>query len=254
MKAVVVASSDNAYVRAVARGIVERGHPLALVLIGSRAENLLFKLNSLRRIRDRLGWREVLARLRDRKTEVYEGSTGPSMREIAAAAGARVVEYDQVNGGAVLAELSEIDGAIVVLAGCGLVDSAFIAAARGRCLNGHPALLPGLRGVDVVDWALHEQVPLGVTAHWVEPSVDAGGILVTRPLAPEVGESALAFRRRIVATQAEALAEAFDLAATGRDTAVAHDLSRSTLRFAAPRAVRESARRRFDELTRPPAP
>ncbi len=167
---------------------------------------------------------------------------------MAVALGISVNEYDSVNSGAVLATLAQARSGVVVLAGCGLVDRAFIAAASGRCINGHPALLPGLRGVDVVDWALHLGRAVGVTAHLVEPAVDSGAILVSRLVPVSAGESYAEFRRRVVAEQAEAVVEAAQQVITGRAQGVRHAMNESTLCFAAPDRVRRDAITKYHRL------
>lgn len=251
MKIVIVASRENAYVRAIVSGAIDRGLEVSKILIGSKAENFLFKVNSLRRIYSRLGWREVLRRLITRNSEIY-GLPSPlqSLRACAAAAGVAVVEYDFVNGGAVLAELAEARGGVVVLAGCGIVDKAFIAAANGNCINGHPALLPGLRGVDVVEWALYRGVKTGVTAHRVEPSVDAGEIIVTKDVPIVSGEAYLDFRRRILIAQANVVVEALSQLVTGQARPIAHDISQSEICFAASDEVRRDAVKKYLEATK----
>lgn len=248
MSVSVVASSDNTYVRTIVLRALERGLRIDHILMGSRAENVLFKVNSLRRIRGRLGWLEVLRRLRSRHADVDVHSSQRSLKEVAESHGIPVVEYDSVNSGAVLAALAQARSGVVVLAGCGLVDRAFIAAASGRCINGHPALLPGLRGVDVVDWALHLGRAVGVTAHLVEPAVDSGAILVSRPVHISPGESYAEFRRRVVAEQAEVVVEAAHQVVAGRAQGVRHAMSESTLCFAAPDRVRRDAIVKYHRL------
>lgn len=248
MSVSIVASSDNFYVRAILLRALDTGLRVDRVLVGSRAENLLFKLNSLRRIRRRLGWIEVLRRLRSRNVEFRVDPSEKLLRELAHSLGIPIVEYDSVNSGCVLAALAEARSDAVVLAGCGLVDRAFIAATSGRCINGHPALLPGLRGVDVVDWALHLGVGVGVTAHLVEPAVDSGAILVSRPVHVISGESYAEFRRRIISEQAEAVVEAAHLVVTGRATGIPHATSESILCFAAPDEVRRDAAEKYRRM------
>jgi methionyl-tRNA formyltransferase len=250
MRLIVIASSDNSYVRAIVRGALSRELTIAKILIGSRAENFLFRLNSLRRIWSRLGWCEVVARLKTRHTEVYSDTTDQSINQIAARIGIPVIEYDDVNSGFVLAEIAEVRDGLVALAGCGLVGSAFIAAAQARCINGHPALLPGLRGVDVVEWALYEEATVGVTAHLVELSVDAGGIIASRAVPFVAEEGYVDFRKRVLNIQAEVVIEALDAVASDRAKPIPHDISQSQMCYAAPNFIRESAKRKFEMTVR----
>jgi len=244
----IVASSDNMYVRTIVLRALGRGLHIDRIFVGSRAENIMFKVNSLRRIRNRLGWREVFLRLRSRNSDVELPCSQRPLKELADSLGIPVVEYDSVNSGAVLAGLAQARSGVVVLAGCGLVDRAFIAAASGRCINGHPALLPGLRGVDVVDWALYLGRGVGVTAHLVEPAVDSGAILVSRAVHAIAGESYAEFRRRIVAEQAEVVVEAAHQVIAGQAQGARHAMNESTLCFAAPDKVRRDAIMKYHRL------
>lgn len=242
---VVVTRSDSAYARAVVAHLCASGHSPALVLLGSRSERALFNYRSLRRVSAQLGWREAFVRLRRSRSSPVPMTDRPPLREQAAEHGFAVREYDAINEGGMIVEILALPDAVAVLAGCGLVDRALIAAARGGCVNGHPALLPGIRGVDVVEWALVDDQPLGVTAHLVEPRVDAGAVILRRPLEPRPGEDYHAFNGRLVEAQAEVLAEAAVRVATGSAELQPNPLQEGRLVFAAPDRVHREARQAF---------
>ncbi len=54
-------------------------------------------------------------------------------------------------------------------------------------LNFHPGLLPDVRGLDTVQWAIFHNKPFGVTAHLIDEKIDRGRILVREeiPLYPD---------------------------------------------------------------------
>ncbi len=127
-----------------------------------------------------------------------------------------------------------------------------IHVARGGCVNGHPAILPGIRGVDVVEWALvGENEPLGVTAHLVVPQVDAGEILRVERVEPEAGEDFDAYNHRLVLRQAANLARAALDVADGTAAKSPNPADRGVLRFAAPDHVHRAARAAFARRAAP---
>jgi methionyl-tRNA formyltransferase len=86
------------------------------------------------------------------------------------------------------------------LAGCApdLLVSAFfnqrlrppaLSLAKLACVNIHPSLLPEAKGVDPVFQTLLQGAPLGVTVHFMTAELDAGRILVQRPVSAPAGAS-----------------------------------------------------------------
>ena len=246
----VIANQESHYARRVVDGLCRAGHPPACVFLGSRVQNILFKLASLRRIWGRLGVTEVYLRLRQRGTGA-EHSAEPlslSLAELETQYDFEIRRYDKINQGSLAVELLSIPSCVTVLAGCGIVDLSIILASRGGCVNGHPAWLPGLRGVDVYEWAILKEKHFGVTAHLVEERVDAGKIVRRAQLQPEPGESFAQFYQRLLKAQAEVLcAAAIDLSeATG--LRIDNDLSHSELCFAMPNALKEQARKKYQQV------
>jgi methionyl-tRNA formyltransferase len=48
------------------------------------------------------------------------------------------------------------------------------------CLNVHPGLLPYARGYNPNVWSIVEDLPAGVTIHWMDEGIDTGDIVATR--------------------------------------------------------------------------
>ena len=246
----VMASSESDYLRSVLNHLCLAGCVPKKVLIGSRSEQILSKLNSFWRISRKLGIREAIQRIRRaRQRDGGEMEPDlPTVSDLAQRYGFAVSKYPLGNSGAVILELASSPSALLVLAGCGIVDSSVIGSARGGCVNGHPAFLPGLRGVDVVQWALAEDHPIGVTAHYVTAQVDAGEVIDSKPVAILPGESFGAFQQRVVAEQARILAAAVAMHVSGKAEPKENDIAKSTLRFAAPAQIWEQAEKRYYEI------
>lgn len=49
-------------------------------------------------------------------------------------------------------------------------------------LNVHPGILPGYRGASACEWAILNDDPVGVTAHFMDAELDGGPILFVRQL------------------------------------------------------------------------
>ena len=248
---VVIASSQSAYLRRLVRRMCEQDSPPRTVFIGSKAHRLLFKLQSFRRIRSRLGLKEALLRILGagaRSNISASRAQEPSLLDLQQKYQFNLRTFDSMNSGVILTELLRYP-TVVVLAGAGLADRATIAAVRGRCLNGHPAILPGIRGVDVLQWSLVKGVPTGVSAHMVVPAVDAGDILRVESLPPEQGESFDEFSLRLVELQADNLASSAIEFLEGKSQPARHDISKSEMVFAAPREIHDRARQIVDKAT-----
>lgn len=105
-------------------------------------------------------------------------------------------------GGAAVLTTRDINDArgLEFLAGCApdLLVSAFfnqrlrppaLSLAKLACVNIHPSLLPEAKGVDPVFQTLLQGAPLGVTVHFMTAELDAGRILVQRPVSAPAGAS-----------------------------------------------------------------
>ncbi len=56
-------------------------------------------------------------------------------------------------------------------------------------LNAHPGILPKYRGASCCEWAIYNNDPVGVTAHFMDEGVDSGPILFSERYPVRAGES-----------------------------------------------------------------
>lgn len=82
----------------------------------------------------------------------------------------------------------------------------------GGVINLHPGMLPAMRGLDVLEWAIYENAPLGVTAHLIDEQIDAGRLLATRVIQEYPDDSILDLSIRLNETQTAMVAEAVTIA------------------------------------------
>ncbi len=86
-----------------------------------------------------------------------------------------------------------------------------LAAAPVGVVNVHPGLLPEYRGATCVEWAIHDDAPVGLTAHLMSAEIDAGAIIRRRVLDVRPDDTYTDIRVRVyresVALQAEIAAD-----------------------------------------------
>jgi len=97
---------------------------------------------------------------------------------------------------------------LLVLAGADLVPRAVLGIPRVGTINGHYGLLPDYRGMNVTEWSIYHDDPVGVSVHIVDPGIDTGDILVRRAIAVHSGDSLETLRPAHQATARALLAEA----------------------------------------------
>ncbi len=78
-----------------------------------------------------------------------------------------------------LFEIDALSPQVAIISGARILSRAVIERVPRGIVNLHPGLLPEVRGLDALAWALYRELPLGVTAHLINERVDAGLILAT---------------------------------------------------------------------------
>ena len=97
---------------------------------------------------------------------------------------------------------------MLVLRGCGIVKGGILSLPRYGAINPHYALLPAYRGMEVTEWSVLHGDPVAVSVHWVHEAVDAGGVIVSKRIEIEPGDSLGDLREKCAALAADLLAEA----------------------------------------------
>jgi phosphoribosylglycinamide formyltransferase-1 len=73
---------------------------------------------------------------------------------------------------------------IYFIAGAGIFSAKAIG--KKKIVNVHPGIIPSARGLDAFKWSILDDVPLGVTLHYIDAEVDAGETIavVETPIFP----------------------------------------------------------------------
>lgn len=119
---------------------------------------------------------------------------------------------------AVLRVLDQARPDLIALAGyMRLLSASFIARYPNRIVNIHPSLLPAFPGVDAQAQAVAYGVKVsGCTVHFVDENLDAGPILVQRPVAVRDDDTPQTLSARILEQEHAAYVEALQKLATRR--------------------------------------
>jgi methionyl-tRNA formyltransferase len=97
---------------------------------------------------------------------------------------------------------------VLVLGGTRIIKPNILEIPRQSTVNAHPGLLPWLRGSASVGWALYKDMAQGATAHFVNPGIDLGDIIVSRELPVYRHDTYESINFRIATLAGELMAEA----------------------------------------------
>jgi len=98
-----------------------------------------------------------------------------------------VMDHDSSDLSSVLKEMKPDLG---LVAGARILSSEVIDCFSKGIVNFHPGLIPEARGLDTPQWCIYEDIPLGVTSHFIDSKVDAGLIIEKQEL-PEYPDDTL---------------------------------------------------------------
>lgn len=247
-----IATSSSRYLRKITNTLVDNSIIPSHIFIGSKVERTRFKIASLRRIARLHGKREAIWRLHDaygNKAHVPSHTFGKfDFATFLETYSPQVIYFDHIRSGRLLMALMQANLDLLLLCGCGIVSKQLISTVP-MVMNGHPAILPSVRGVDVIEWSLIHDFPLAISVHQVTAKVDAGSIFATKKLNVNRAESYELFKVRSEVEQAEFLADTAVKYLHGNTTCRPNDLSKSTLFLAMNRKQRSLARSKYQRLT-----
>jgi methionyl-tRNA formyltransferase len=85
---------------------------------------------------------------------------------------------------------------VLVLAGADLLPAPLSASARLGALNAHYGLLPRYRGMNVAEWSVFHDDPVGVSVHKVDAGIDTGDIVERAIVGVDERDSLAGIRRK----------------------------------------------------------
>lgn len=104
---------------------------------------------------------------------------------------------------------------VLSLGGTRIIKPSILETPRRATVNSHPGLLPWLRGSASVGWALYKDMKQGATAHFIDPGIDTGDIIVRRELPVYRSDTYESLNARVATLAGELMAESLTFLANG---------------------------------------
>jgi methionyl-tRNA formyltransferase len=147
----------------------------------------------------------------------HAGETLRSVGDVAGVYGFPVATCHDQNAADAVARLKEWAPDLIVFAGGNILRKSLLDVPRLGVLNVHLGLLPEIRGMSSPEWSLLNQVPVGITLHYMDEGIDTGPVL-QRYEYPEAAqcESLGDLRNRLIAFGVSKVGEV--VAALDQDT------------------------------------
>lgn len=136
---------------------------------------------------------------------------------------------------------------ILVLGGTRIIKTSILETPRRATVNAHPGLLPWLRGSASVGWALYKDMKQGATAHFIDPGIDTGDIIVRRELPVYRKDTYESLNARVATLAAELMAESLTFLANGEAPREAQDRNVGETFKVIPEDLLEEGKRRLTE-------
>lgn len=92
-----------------------------------------------------------------------------------------------------------------LIAGARILKKEVVESVKLGVLNLHPGILPHVRGLDTLKWAIYYNKPIGVTSHLINEKVDAGRIIETKEIPLYKDDTLIDISLRLYETEIELL-------------------------------------------------
>lgn len=136
---------------------------------------------------------------------------------------------------------------VLVLGGTRIIKTSILETPRRATVNAHPGLLPWLRGSASVGWALYKDMKQGATAHFIDPGIDTGDIIVRRELPVYRKDTYESINARIATLSGELMAESLTFLASGEAPREPQDRNVGETLKVIPDDLLEEGKRRLTE-------
>lgn len=104
---------------------------------------------------------------------------------------------------------------LLILTGADIVPPALLEVPRRGAINPHYGLLPRYRGMNVTEWSIYQDDPLGVSIHDVEPGIDTGDVRASERITAMPGDDLARLRERHQEAAARLLLQTVQRIGTG---------------------------------------
>ena len=123
-----------------------------------------------------------------------------NLQEVARAFGFPVAVCRDQNSDRAVAQLKQWSPDLMIFTGGNILRKQLLGVPRLGVINAHLGLLPEIRGMSSPEWSLLQDVPPGITLHYMDAGIDTGPVLLRREF-PEAAQcqSLDELRNRLIA-------------------------------------------------------
>lgn len=132
----------------------------------------------------------------------------PTFERMLAGRSVRRIEVPNHNKRACREALESLSPDLLVLGGTRILKPRIYETSKDGALNAHPGLLPEVRGSASVAWAIHLDLPVGCTCHFIEAGIDTGPVVGREVIAVRRGDTYEKLCRETLRVSARLMAEA----------------------------------------------
>jgi methionyl-tRNA formyltransferase len=200
-----------AWKRRVASALLEMGHEQMVVY--SRSSVLDHARAGLEEFGLGMVGSYLKARSKSQEQAPTEGAG--TLAAWAEARGLPVARHERLGDEDTIATLRSFAPDLILLVGSDIVPASVLGTPRIGTLNCHYGLLPRYRGMNVAEWAIYQDDPVGVTIHWVDPGIDTGAIAAREEIELEPGDDLDAVRAKQQDKSADMLVDVVRAVAEG---------------------------------------
>jgi len=139
----------------------------------------------------------IIDKLKRRNAIEYIGShISGSLTSLSKELGFKVYFSGNVNSEKTLGILKEMAPDVAVQAGVGIIRKETLSMFKTGVLNAHMGFLPQYRGMNVLEWSLFNNDPIGITVHFIDEGIDTGDILFKKDIPIGKGDTINSLRAR----------------------------------------------------------
>ncbi len=117
---------------------------------------------------------------------------------------------------------------LAVIAGARILKKHIIDSFRHGIINYHPGLIPQTRGLDAMLWSVYNDIPQAVTAHLIDPRVDAGRIMFVEDMPIWKDDTPFDFQERLYEMQIDMIPRSVAMAIAGEGYDVGENTTHNT--------------------------
>lgn len=161
-----------------------------------------------------------------------------------------VLKYHDINGEDCIRAIRTYSPDILIYCSGGILRQRLLISPRIGVLNAHMGFLPKYRGMNVLEWSLFYNDPIGVTVHFINAGIDTGEIILKRGIECTEGDTIHTLREKSLVVNIELLLEAIHLIDKGVDCRKPNTLAEGKQYFVMHPLLKAFVEKKIKHLTR----